>query len=47
MTTYDRDENAANAAIGRIASAAYVMFDRIGRATPIGRVISPFNSGPR
>jgi beta-lactamase class A len=47
MTTYDRDENAANAAIGRVASTAYSMFDRIGRATPIGRVISPFNSGPR
>ena len=47
MTTYDRDENAANAAIGRIAATAYSMFDRIGRATPIGRVISPFNSGPR
>ena len=47
MTTYDRDENAANAAIGRIASAAYSIFDRLGRATPIGRVISPFNSGPR
>ena len=47
MTTYDRDEDAANAAIGRIASAAYSMFDRLGRATPIGRVISPFNSGPK
>jgi beta-lactamase class A len=47
MTTYDRDENAANAAIGRIAAAAYSMFDRIGRASPVGRVISPFNSGPR
>ncbi len=47
MTTYDHDENAANAAIGRIAAAAYSMFDRLGRATPIGRVISPFNSGPR
>ena len=47
MTTYDKDEDAANAAIGRIAKAAYSMFDRIGRATPIGRVISPFNSGPK
>ena len=45
MTTYDRDEDAGNAAIGRIAAAAYSMFDRLGRATPIGRVISPFNSG--
>jgi beta-lactamase class A len=47
MTTYDRDEDAANAAIGRIAAAAYSMFDRMGRASPVGRVISPFNSGPR
>ena len=47
MTTYDRDEDAANASIGRLAGAAYSMFDRLGRATPIGRVISPFNSGPR
>ena len=45
MTTYDRDEDAANAVIERIAGAAYAMFDRLGRATPIGRVISPFNSG--
>lgn len=47
MTSYARDETAANAAIERIAAAAYSMFDRIGRASPIGRVISPFNSGPR
>jgi beta-lactamase class A len=47
MTTYDRDEEAANAAIGRIAGAAYSMFDRIGRASPVGRVISPLNSGPK
>jgi beta-lactamase class A len=47
MTSYDKDEDAANAAIGRIAKSAYSMFDRMGRATPIGRVISPFNSGPR
>lgn len=47
MATYARDEDAANAAIGRIAAAAYSLFDRIGRASPVGRVISPFNSGPR
>ncbi len=45
MTTYDANEDAANAAIQRIAAAAYSMFDRIGRASPIGRVISPYNSG--
>lgn len=47
MTTYDHDEDGANAAIGRLAAAAYSMFDRLGRATPIGRVISPFNSSPK
>jgi beta-lactamase class A len=45
MTSYDQDENAANATIGRIAKAAYEYFDRVGRASPYGRVISPFNSG--
>ena len=45
MTSYDEDENAANAAIGRVAKAAYEYFDRVGRASPYGRVISPFNSG--
>ena len=47
MTTYDRDEEAANRVIGRIARAAYTMFDRLGRASPVGRVISPYNSGPQ
>ena len=44
MTTYDQDENAANQTIGRIAKAAYEYFDRVGRASPYGRVISPLNS---
>jgi beta-lactamase class A len=46
MTTYDAHEDAANAAIERIAAAAYSMFDRIGRASPYGRTISPYNSRP-
>jgi beta-lactamase class A len=40
MTTYVADEKAAEAAIGRIAAAAYLYFDRLGRASPYGRVIS-------
>ena len=41
MTSYDRDEAAANAAIGRIAAVAYSMFDRIGRSSPVGRAMLP------
>ena len=40
MTTYVADEAAAEAAIGRIAAAAYRYFDRLGRSSPYGRVIS-------
>jgi beta-lactamase class A len=40
MTTYVADEKAAEAAISRIAAAAYRHFDRLGRASPYGRVIS-------
>jgi len=40
MTTYAADEAAAEAAIGRIAAAAYRYFDRLGRSSPYGRVIS-------
>jgi beta-lactamase class A len=41
MTTYDGDERAAEAAISRIALAAFRYFDLVGRASPYGRVISP------
>lgn len=45
MTSYDKEEDAANDTIQRIAAAAYSYFDRVGRASPYGRVISPLNSG--
>ena len=44
MTTYLRDEKAGERAISDIAGAAYRQFDRIGRASEYGRVISTFNS---
>jgi beta-lactamase class A len=40
MTTYDSDEKAAEGTIARIAAAAYRHFDRLGRASPYGRVLS-------
>jgi beta-lactamase class A len=45
MTTYLRDEKAGEAAITQITREAYRHFDRIGRASSYGRVISPGNSG--
>lgn len=45
MTSYLEDERAGEAAISRIAGAAYRTFDRLGRASPYGRIISPRNSG--
>jgi beta-lactamase class A len=44
MTTYLRDEKAGERAISDIAAAAYRHFDRLGRASEYGRVISPYNS---
>lgn len=41
MTTYARDERAAELTISRVAAAAYSYFDRLDRASPYGRVISP------
>jgi beta-lactamase class A len=41
MTTYVHDEAAAERAIARIAAAAYRHFDRLGRASPYGRILSP------
>ncbi len=43
MTTYLRDAKEGEAAITRVARAAYEYFDRVGRASSYGRVISPKN----
>lgn len=45
MTTYLRNERDGEEAISRISAAAYRMFDRLGRASEYGRVISPGNGG--
>jgi beta-lactamase class A len=47
MTAYLKHEKEGEAAIGRIAAAAYSYFDRLSRASPYGRVVSPANSAPR
>jgi beta-lactamase class A len=39
MTTFDADEAAAERTIARIAAAAYRHFDRLGRASPYGRLL--------
>src|SRR5882757_3649725 len=44
MTTYLRNEREAEEAIAQISRAAYRMFDRLGRGSEYGRVISPANS---
>jgi beta-lactamase class A len=44
MTTYAQDEKAAEVAIARIAGITYSYFDRVGRASGYGRVISPRDS---
>jgi len=44
MTTYLRRERDGEEAISKIALAAYRMFDRIGRASEYGRVVSFGNS---
>ena len=43
MTTYLRHERDGENAISDIASAAFRMFERLGRASEYGRVISPSN----
>lgn len=43
MTTYLHDERAGAEAIARISAAAYRMFDRFGRASEYGRVVSTSN----
>jgi beta-lactamase class A len=44
MTTYLRNERDGEEAIAQISRAAYRMFDRLGRASAYGRVISPANT---
>ncbi|HZQ68544.1 MAG TPA: serine hydrolase [Terriglobales bacterium] len=44
MTSYLRREHDGEDAISRISVATYQMFDRLGRASEYGRVISPGNS---
>jgi beta-lactamase class A len=44
MTTYLRNERQGEDAISRISLAAYRMFDRLGRASEYGRVVSTANS---
>ncbi|MGZ4812413.1 MAG: serine hydrolase [Terriglobales bacterium] len=46
MTTYLKNEAEGEAAIRKIAAAAYDYFDRVGRSSPYGRVISPYNAHP-
>jgi beta-lactamase class A len=43
MTTYLNNEREGAEAIARISAAAYTMFDRLGRASEYGRVVSPSN----
>jgi beta-lactamase class A len=44
MTTYLHRERDGEAAISKISAEAYSMFDRLGRASEYGRVVSPGNS---
>jgi beta-lactamase class A len=41
MTAYLKDEKEGSAAIRKISSLAYSYFDRVGRASEYGRVVSP------
>jgi len=45
MTSYLHSERHGEETIGKIARAAYLVFDRLGRASEYGRVISMGNSG--
>jgi beta-lactamase class A len=47
MTTYLGNERAGEEAITRISRLAYDFFDRLSRASDLGRVISPGNGGAR
>jgi beta-lactamase class A len=46
MTTYLRNEKAGEKTIRDITAVTYAHFDRLGRASPYGRVISPGTSSP-
>jgi len=39
MTTFGRDERASELAIARISRAAWSYFDRVGKSSPLGRVV--------
>src|SRR5262249_48729644 len=45
MTTYLRRERDGGEAIIKISDAAYQMFDRLRRASELGRVVSPHDTG--
>jgi beta-lactamase class A len=45
MTTYLRNERDGEEAISNVSLAAWRMFDRLGRASELGRVVSTANSG--
>jgi beta-lactamase class A len=47
MTTYLANERAGEEAISRISRLTYDLFDRLSRASELGRVISPGNGGAR
>jgi beta-lactamase class A len=47
MTTFLANERAGEEAIARISRVTYDLFDRLGRASELGRVISPGNGGAR
>jgi beta-lactamase class A len=47
MTTYLANERAGEEAITLISRLAYELFDRLSRASDLGRVISPGNGGAR
>jgi beta-lactamase class A len=47
MTTYLANERAGEEAITQISQLAYGVFDRLSRASDLGRVISPGNGGAR
>jgi beta-lactamase class A len=44
MTTYLRNERVGEEAIAKISARVYRMFERLGRASEYGRVVSPANS---
>jgi beta-lactamase class A len=47
MTTYLASEHSGEEAITQISAAAFGLFDRLGRASDLGRIISPSNGSQR